>query len=83
MQEGQKQERAVFQKEGVENGSNAAEKLCPTRGPLELTFRLDRLEVTGDCDDSCSGITETNVRLGWIKEQRHKFFQEFDVHGRK
>ena len=37
MQEGQNQERAVFQNEGVENGSNAAEKLCPVRG----TFRID------------------------------------------
>lgn len=45
----------MFQNEGVENRSKAAEKLCPTRGPSELTFRLDKMEVIGDFDE----------QLGW------------------
>lgn len=44
----------MFQNEGVGNRSKAAEKLCPTRGPSELTFRLDKMEVIGDFDEQLS-----------------------------
>lgn len=37
----------MFQKERVENGPNAAEK-CSITGPLELTFRLGKMEATGN-----------------------------------
>lgn len=40
----------MFQKEDIKNGSIAAEKLYSIR-PLELAFRLDKMEVTGDVDE--------------------------------
>ena len=46
-----KQERVVFQNEGIQDESNAAEVLCPSRGPLELTFRLGKMEFTRDSDE--------------------------------
>ena len=45
-----KQERAVFQNKGIQDESNAAE-MCPTRGPLEQTFRLGKMDFTRDSDE--------------------------------
>lgn len=49
-EQGKAPERVVFQNEGVENGSTAAEQLC-SRRPLELTLRLHKTEVTGDSEE--------------------------------
>ena len=46
-----KQERIVFQNKGIQDESNAAEMLCPTRGPSKLTFRLGKMEFTHDSDE--------------------------------
>lgn len=32
----------------MENRSSAAETMCPMRGPLEMTFRLGKMEASGD-----------------------------------
>lgn len=74
MQGGQLQERAVLQNRRAEYGSDAAEKLCPMSGPLELTFRLDKIEVTGDFDEQFHWNNRDKCWTGWIKEHMYDFF---------
>lgn len=63
----------MFQKEGVKNGSIAAEKLCSIR-PLELTFRLDKMEVTGDFDEQFHWNNKDKCLSGVDQRASAQFF---------
>lgn len=66
-------ERVVFQKEGVKNGPIAVEKLCSLR-PLELTFRLDKMEVTGDFDEQFHWNNKDKCLAGVDQRGNAQFF---------
>lgn len=71
----------MFQKEGVKKGSISVEKLCSIR-PLELTFRLDKMEVMGDFNEQFTGITKISDWSG-SKNKCTILSRSFDLNERK